>query len=131
MFTELKKLLKNSYAPLTNFKVASIVVFKNNTKQVGVNVETATLNPTICAERNAIFSAIANGQKFGDVKEIHILANTKHKEDFTFPCGVCRQVIYEASNGEASIYVYSLSGEKQQYKIKDLLPNAFSGKEIN
>ena len=69
-FDELKSLLDNSYAPFSNFNVASIVVTADGRKFGGVNVESVAFPTTICAERNAIFSAVTDGIKPGDIKEV-------------------------------------------------------------
>jgi cytidine deaminase len=61
MFEKLQKLLKNSYSPYSNFKVAAIIKTKNGKEYKGVNIESAAFSNTICAERNAIFNAITEG----------------------------------------------------------------------
>ena len=57
------ELLKNSYSPYSNFKVASSVITKDNKFFGGVNIENASYGLTMCAERSAIFNAISNGIK--------------------------------------------------------------------
>ncbi len=132
MYEELKKLLEKSHTPYSNFKVASIIIDNNGKKYFGVNVETATLAPSICAERNAIFSAITQGLKWGDLKEVHVLGSNIHqdKEMFATPCGVCRQVIFEASKAKAKVFIYNNHSEVVIKKISDLLLDGFSGEEI-
>ncbi len=132
MYEELKKLLEKSHSPYSQFKVAAIVIDNNGKKYAGVNVETSTFTPTICAERNAIFSAITKGLKWGDVKEVHVLGsnNRMDKEMFATPCGVCRQVIFEASNAKAKVFIYNNNDEVKIEKINDLLLDGFSGEEI-
>ena len=63
MKEKLIKLLDNSYSPYSNYKVASIVINKDNKEYSGVNVENISYGATICAERNAITSAITDGYK--------------------------------------------------------------------
>lgn len=129
---DLLKLLNNSYAPYSNFNVAAIAIDKNKKEYKGVNVENASFGATSCAERNAIFSAISENMKIGDLKEIHLIArNDKNidKKYFALPCGICRQIISEASNNNAIIYLYNLSGDVKKYSIKDLLPYSFQ-KEV-
>lgn len=125
---ELKTLLNNSYADYSDYQVASIIFDKKGNKYIGVNVENASFGATSCAERNAIFFAIASGMKMGDLKEVHVMSNYRkinNKSYFAFPCGICRQIISEASNDMAKIYIYNQNGEMKKYSIKDLLPHSF------
>ena len=71
MKEKLIKLLDNAYAPYSNFHVAAIVELKDGTQVSGVNVENASYGATICAERNAITTAISMGYKKGDFKKIY------------------------------------------------------------
>lgn len=120
---------KNNNATKSNFKVASIVLDRDNNEHKGINIEYEIPTNSICAERNAISTALSNGMKMGDLKEVHILAITKEKNEFTPPCGLCRQAIYEASNGNADVYLYNIDNEMKKYTIKDLLPLPFEGPE--
>jgi len=133
MFEELKLLIKNAKAKYSNFCVASIIVDKDNNKYSGVNIEYDVPTNSICAERNAIANAFTNGMQPGDLKEVHVLGMNKTNSDedmFVPPCGICRQAIVEISNYEAEIFLYNLKGESKKYSIMDLLPEAFTGKEI-
>jgi len=125
-FKDLEALLDHSSAPYSGFNVASIIVTKEGEVFKGVNVESVAYPTTICAERNAIFSAITEGVKSGEIKEVHILARNSEK-DFVaaFPCGSCRQVIAEQSLNEATVYVYSAETEVSKHTIDSLLPHAF------
>ena len=73
-YQELIELLDQSYAPYSGFNVASIIVCKNGDVFKGVNVESAAYPTTICAERNAIHTAVTNGSKKGDVQAVYILS---------------------------------------------------------
>lgn len=125
-FHELETLLENASAPYSGFCVASIVVSKNAKVFQGVNVESVAYPTTICAERTAIFSAIAQGIKSGDIVEVHILARNSNKDFIeAFPCGSCRQVIAEQSANKANVYVYASDIKISKHSISSLLPNAF------
>jgi cytidine deaminase len=128
---ELTELIENSYSPYSNFKVAAIVVTDDGRVVPGVNVESASYTPTICAERNAIQSAITAGAEAGSIKEVHILAKN-HGDVFVeaHPCGVCRQVISEQSKKEAKIYIYGEDDKVIKTDIDTLLPFAFSGEDL-
>jgi len=125
-FDELKILLDASYAPYSGFNVASLVVTRSGEIFKGVNVESVAYPTTMCAERSAIFSAVANGMKSGEVAEVHILARNREKVLMSaYPCGSCRQVIAEQSNNEAKVYVHSSETECEVHCISALLPHAF------
>jgi len=125
-FSNLEILLDKASAPYSGFSVASIVVTKEGAVFKGVNVESVAYPTTICAERNAMFSAVTNGVKRGDITEVHILArNIEKKLVAAFPCGSCRQVIAEQSNNEAKVYVYTSPTEVSEHSIAELLPHAF------
>lgn len=132
MFEKLEKLLKNSYSPYSNFKVVAIIKTNNGKEYKGVNIEPASFSNTICAERNAIFSAITDGIKWGEIKEIHLLSKSKNNNNqFVTPCGNCRQVINEASNSKAIIYIYNFKKEIKKFTIDQLLPYGFIAKDFN
>jgi len=125
-FAELEALLDASSAPYSGFNVASVVVTREGKKFKGVNVESVAYPTTMCAERNAIFSAISSGVQSGDISEVHILARNMQKELVeAFPCGSCRQVIAEQSNNRAKVYVYRSQRVFSEHAIADLLPHAF------
>ena len=127
----LLNLLDKSYAPYSKFNVASIVVDVNGNEYEGVNVENATFGATQCAERNAINTAVTQGMKRGELKEVHIIARNNAGELIdASPCGICRQVILEQSEGNAIVYLYDETGLVKEQKIKDLLPDAFTGEEL-
>ena len=90
MKEKLLKLLDNSYCPYSNFPVSSIVIMKDGKEFYGVNVEDASTRAGICAERNAITTAIAYGYKKEDFKELHILTSSDRVGTC---CFVCRQLI--------------------------------------
>jgi cytidine deaminase len=125
-FEELELLLDASFAPYSGFNVASIVVTQKGKIFKGVNVESVAYPTTICAERNAIFSAVTQGVKAGDINEVHILArNDENSFISAFPCGSCRQVIAEQSLNNAMVYVYSSPTDISKHSISSLLPHAF------
>ena len=125
-FDRLEKLLENSYSPFSHFSVASIVVTKSGDIYRGVNVESVAYPTTICAERNAIFSAVTDGVKVGEISQVHILARDSQGDLFAAsPCGSCRQVIAEQSLNLATIYVYHSADNITEYSISELLPDAF------
>ncbi len=125
-FDDLLELTNNCYAPFSGFRVASIVVTHSGNIYKGVNVESVAYPTTICAERNAIFSAVTDGRKVGDISEVHILAKNADQELFpATPCGSCRQIIAEQSLNKATVYIYSSRDNVSTRSISELLPDAF------
>ena len=119
MFEKLKEYLNNSYSPYSNFKVAALVVTRDGKGFFGVNVENKSYGGSVCAERNAINSAISEG--YTDFKEIHILAS----EDYTMPCFICRQTFTEFFDNNVKIYIYDNSGNKKEYELEEICPLLF------
>lgn len=130
-FTQLNTLLDCSCAPYSGFNVAAIVITKDNKIYKGVNVESAAYPTTNCAERNAIQTAVTEGAKIGDIKEVHILARNSEKTLVkAYPCGSCRQVIAEQSANDAMVYSYASETEVEGHTIAELLPFGFLGAEL-
>ena len=128
MYDKLKKLLNNSYSPYSNFRVSCIVVMKDGKEFNGVNYENASYGSTICAERNAIGSAIAAGYKKGDFNSLYLmLSNGK----FGTPCFACRQVILEFMDMDSKIISINELGEEKIYTVRELCPNPFELSEVD
>ena len=104
-------------APYSQYQVGSAIITEDNTVILGCNVESKAYPTTLCAERVAIFSAIAQGyRKFSAMALV--------TEDGAFPCGSCRQIIHEYA-GNIPIYISNGSNEYITQTISDLLPNPF------
>ena len=130
LFHALETLLDNASAPYSGFNVASLVISRSGEVYQGVNVESVAYPTTMCAERTAIFSAVANGMKRGEVVEVHILARNREGHFVpAYPCGSCRQVIAEQSGNEAKVFVYTSENSVSEYAISALLPHAFFSME--
>lgn len=125
---KLLKLSDNSYCKYSNFPVASILITKDGKEYKGVNVENASYGETICAERNAITTAITNGENPNNFKEIHIIAN--HGKSPAYPCGSCRQVISEFFNEDTDVIIH-FKDKEEKLKVKELLPRVFKSKYLN
>jgi len=130
-FSQLKELLDYSSAPYSGFSVASIVITRDGREHRGVNVESAAYPTTICAERNAIHTAVTEGARRGDISEVHILARNAVQDLVkAYPCGSCRQVIAEQSGNDAAVYSYASATDVSQHTIEELLPFGFLGDEL-
>ena len=128
MKEKLQKLLNNSYTPYYKYSVASIVIMKDNTLFEGVNVETSSPASGICAERNALYSAIAAGYTKGDVKEIHVMSKT---EDDCFPCFICRHALNDLCDRDTKVFSHTYSDERiVMHTIEELCPYPFSDDNV-
>ena len=116
---ELLDLLENSYAPYSNYHVASIVETLDGKIFKGVNVENASYGAAICAERNAINNAVAAGYRKGQFKALYVMVD---HEKLAFPCFLCRQTIVEFFDLDAELILFS-KDEMEAYKISDVIIN--------
>lgn len=114
------KVMKNAHAPYSNFHVGAAILLTNGKIFSGCNVENASYGMTNCAERTAIFSAVA---ELGPKIEIRAVAVTNDQGVACSPCGACRQVIYEFGP-DATILFRGATGPKQAH-ITELLPEGF------
>lgn len=124
MKEKLIKLLENSYTPYYKYPVAAVVVMKDGQEFYGVNVETSSPASGICAERNALFQAIAAGYKKGEVKEIHVMSKT---EDDCFPCFICRHALNDLCDKDVPVISHTYSDSRiVTHTILELCPYPFS-----
>jgi cytidine deaminase len=112
--------MANAHAPYSNFFVGAALRTTTGEVFAGCNVENASYGMTNCAERTAIFSAVA---KLGPKIEIEAIAITCAQNVPCAPCGACRQVIYEFGP-RAFVYFQTATGWKET-PITDLLPYGF------
>jgi cytidine deaminase len=115
-----KKATKKAYAPYSKFRVGAAILLANGKVFSGCNVENASYGMTNCAERTAIFSAVA---QLGPKIEIRAVAVANDHGVACSPCGACRQVIYEFGP-DATIFFQGANGPKQAH-ITELLPEGF------
>ncbi len=112
--------MKKAYAPYSKFHVGAAVLTKDGKVFPGCNVENASYGMTNCAERTAIFSAVA---QLGPKLEVTAVAVANDHGVPCSPCGACRQVIYEFGP-DAIVFFQGAEGEKQAH-ITELLPEGF------
>ena len=118
-------LLENAYSPYYNFRVAAIIVTKDGKEFMGVNVENAN-GTSVCAERNAVAAAVANGYKKGDFQEIYIML----EKGIGTPCFACRQVLLEFMNKEDIVVCMDNTGYEKRYTIEELCPYPFGSEDL-
>jgi cytidine deaminase len=115
-----QKVMKNAHAPYSKFRVGAAILLADGKIFTGCNVENASYGMTNCAERTAIFSAVA---QLGPKIEIRAVAVVNDQGVPCSPCGACRQVIYEFGP-DATIFFQGSKGPKQAH-ITELLPEGF------
>ena len=119
LFELATKAKEYAYAPYSNFKVGAALLTEDGMVFLGNNIENSSYGATVCAERVAIFKAVSEGKC--NLKKIAIASDS---EAFTFPCGICIQVLLEfMPNGEV---ILGNSNEIKVYKVSDLMPNKFT-----
>lgn len=115
---------KLAYAPFSKFKVGAALLASNGRIYTGCNIENSSYGLTICAERTAIFKALSEGDRNFDA-----IAIISDLNDFTSPCGACRQVLSDLA-GNIDIIMINSSKKIKVVKLKELLPMAFSKKDL-
>jgi cytidine deaminase len=116
-----REAVKNAYAPYSEFRVGAAVLTENSNIFSGCNVESASYGLTICAERAAICSAVAN--EGGNKMKIRAICVVNDKDSTCPPCGACRQVIYEF--GPNAIVIFRGHDGLVSAHATELLPNGF------
>jgi len=121
--------MKNAYCRYSNFQVGAAVLADGEIF-AGCNVENASYGLTMCAERNAIFQAVAKGFLTKD-RKIKAVVIVTPAENLTPPCGACRQVIYEfCEEADADIFIFGKGNKVASFKLSALLPEAFGPKDL-
>ena len=121
---EYKKLIQSAlearekaYCPYSNFKVGAAILFEDGKIYTGSNVENASFGATNCAERTAIFKGVHEGNR--EIKAVAVVGDTNA---YTYPCGICRQVIAEFIADDENDYIVKT--------FEEILPGVFSKKDL-
>ena len=118
------KAKENAYAPYSGFRVGAALLCSDGRVYTGANVENAAYSVTCCAERVALFTAVADGQT-----SFEAIAVTSDSADITTPCGTCRQALYEFSP-HMDVITANCNMDYETDKLDKLLPKAFSSEEM-
>lgn len=111
-----------AYAPYSHFKVGAAVATGSGQIFHGCNIENAAYGLCNCAERTALFAAIAAGVKPEDFTAIAVVAEGRTPVS---PCGACRQVMYELLAPQTPVWLGNLNGDVRVTTVAALLPDAF------
>jgi len=117
------RVIDHAYAPYSRFRVGAALLTTKGELFVGCNVENASYGITNCAERTAIFSAIAHSGRL----EIRAIAVVNDQGVACSPCGACRQVIYEF--GPQAVVLFPTEKGWKEASIRQLLPEGFRFRE--
>lgn len=115
-----KKVKANAYAPYSGFWVGAALMTEDGTVFTGCNVENSSYGATICAERSAMVKAVSEG--YHHFIKIAIVGGDER--EYTFPCGMCLQVMSEFMDKDASLIFLSIEGIKE-FTLEEFLPNQF------
>ena len=120
-----KEAMKSAYAPYSHFSVGAAVETDDGEVYCGCNIENSSYGATICAERTAISKAVSEGYR-----RITRIAICDSNNSYAWPCGICRQVMSEFAVEDFYVILED-NGKISNFFLKELLPNSFSGKDMN
>lgn len=112
-----------SYSPYSKFAVGAAVLSGSGKIYSGCNIESSSYAPSLCAERTAIAKAVSEGEK--SIEAVAVVGSS----DYTFPCGVCRQVIREFGK-EATVIVANSPEDYKIFSLEELLPHSFGPEDL-
>jgi cytidine deaminase len=112
-----------AYIPYSHFAVGAALILNDGSIIAGCNVENASYGLSNCAERTALFSALAQGHK---AKEFAAMLIYMPGEKLYSPCGACRQVIAEFFAADGKVYATCDNDSYQSWRADELLPGLFS-----
>lgn len=113
---------ERAYTPYSKFKVGCALLAEDGEIYYGCNIENAAYGPSNCAERTALFSAVADGHQPKSFKALAVTGDTRQP---ITPCGVCRQVMVELCSPDMPVFLTNLQGEVTETTVRALLPGAF------
>lgn len=118
---------EQAYCPYSDFAVGAALLTGSGKIYHGCNIENASYSVANCAERTAVFKAVSEGEK--EFVAIAVVGGKKGTPpvDYTYPCGVCRQVMAEFGNPEEfCILVAKDVNDYKTFVLKELLPESFT-----
>lgn len=117
---------KKSIPKYSNFHVGAALLTGDEKIYLGGNIESASYSLTICAERTALFKALSEGER--KFKAISIVSDA---EDFTPPCGACRQVLNDFCGSDLDVVLMNKNEDLKIFKLKELLPFSFDEGQLD
>ena len=120
-----RSVMEKAYAPYSQFAVGAAVLGATGKIYAGANVESASYPVGLCAERSAIATAVAAGER--QLVAVAIATDTEHPVS---PCGMCRQMIREFAE-DLPIVLSTRTGLRSRHTLAELLPESFSPRDLN
>jgi cytidine deaminase len=115
---------QRAYVPYSRYRVGAAVLTGSGKIFVGCNVENASYGLTVCAERNAVFQAVAAGEK--EIRAVAVVTSNAG-----MPCGACRQVLTEFASAETSVIVANPRGNHRRvFSLGELLAESFGPQHL-
>ncbi len=114
---------ERAYAPYSRYPVGAALLIADGTIVTGCNVENSSYGATVCAERNAVFTAVGQGRRqFAAIAIVTANAGS--------PCGICRQVLYEFAPDIVVIMADAAGRVRHEGPLRDLLPLGFGPSDL-
>ncbi len=125
-----KDAMRGAYAPYSGYTVGAALLCADGAAYTGCNIENASLTPTVCAERVAIFKAVSDGRR--DFSAIAVVGGRQGSiAGFFPPCGVCRQVLREFCCPDTFlVHLGGVGDEIRTLRLGELFPFGFSGEDM-
>lgn len=120
LIAEARQAQTKAYAPYSNFQVGAALITSGGKIYKGANIENSSFGLTVCAERNAVFKAVFDGER-----DFAAIAVCSGGPGYVYPCGACLQVMAEFSP-QIKVIVSNENNDYREYKLKELLPQIFS-----
>ena len=115
-----------AYCRYSNFKVGAAALFEDGKIYTGCNIENASFGATNCAERTAIFKGVSEGARV-----LKAMALVGDLNSYTYPCGICRQVITEfAENENIKIYIVKNENDFIEKTLEEIMPGSFTKRDL-
>ncbi|WP_082368270.1 cytidine deaminase [Piscinibacter sakaiensis] len=113
---------ERAWAPYSRFRVGAALRDRQGRVHLGCNVENAAYGLANCAERTALFGAIAAGVRPLEIESLAVIGDTAGPIS---PCGACRQVIFELGGPALRVWLANLRGDLRSVRADELLPDGF------
>jgi cytidine deaminase len=124
LLAEARDARERAYAPYSEFRVGAALLTDDQRVVPGANVESASYGLSMCAERTAVFRAVSEG-----ARRLVAVAVAASNEEPTWPCGACRQVLYEFGP-DMIVVSEGLGGRREERRLTELLPDAFGPADL-
>lgn len=121
---------QRAYMPYSGYAVGAAVLMESGKTYTGCNIENASYGATNCAERTALFKAVSEGER--KCMAIAIAGGKAGSDpaDYAYPCGICRQVMWEFGGQDLPVFVAKAEDDYREYTLGGLLPYGFGGENL-